>query len=427
MNPAIQTISLYPSTSAALSKHSATTSSVPTLLAISHSLEETVTYHTLDGIFYAGFQNFSAFLPQVNRFRYLASRCKKVYVFGYPNAAVPPIENLEYIALEENAPLIREWFIVFQSETFSAALLTRQIGTTMHGEFGRGRLYQGLLTLEDAVVAPLGQLLASALGLQETPTHSAKIPQPVSTYIQEFSGYMERAQGQLTNLYQNLSNRTAALERMEGIVRTMISRQAWDDALLTLETPDTQSGTFAKRTLSIMFTDIENFTPLFKAVNVAELTTQLNKYFNIIATVIYQHHGDIDKFLGDGMLAFFEDPHEALQAAIEIQTRLAYFNTQNAAHLSLQLNTRLGIATGECIIARIGSNDRRETTLIGDAVNMASRLQTHSPTNGIALDEVTYQRTGMSLRFAGRDVNVKGKGIERIYTLDFESLHFLKK
>ena len=175
-----------------------------------------------------------------------------------------------------------------------------------------------------------------------------------------------------------------------------------------------------------MFTDIENFTPLFKAVNVAELTTQLNKYFNIIATVIYQHHGDIDKFLGDGMLAFFDDPREALLAAAEIQTRLAYFNTQNAAHLDLQLNTRLGIATGECVIARIGSNDRRETTLIGDAVNIASRLQTYSPINGIAMDEITYQRTGMPLRFFGRDVNVKGKGLQRIYTLEFEGLNSIK-
>jgi class 3 adenylate cyclase len=88
----------------------------------------------------------------------------------------------------------------------------------------------------------------------------------------------------------------------------------------------------------------------------------------------------------------------------------------------LQLNTRLSIATGECVVALIGSNDRRETTLIGDAVNIASRLQTYSPVNGIALDEVTYQQTGKSLCFSGRDVNIKGKGIQRTYTAEFEGL-----
>jgi class 3 adenylate cyclase len=335
---------------------------------------------------------------------------------------VPQIDNLEYISLLANAPLTLEWFIVFENETFSAALLTRQTSADLQNEFGRGRFYQGLLSFDNNIVNPATQLLTNTLGLKVTPAHAVTIPPPFSAYIQEFAGYMERAQSQLTNLYQNLENRTAALERMESVVRRMISRQAWDDATLTVDSLDIQPQPFSKRTLSIMFTDIQDFTPLFNSVEVGKLTALLNKYFNIIAIVIYQHHGDIDKFLGDGMLAFFDDPREALLAAAEIQTRLAYFNTQNAAHLNLQLNTRLSIATGECVIARIGSNDRRETTLIGDAVNIASRLQTYSPVNGIAMDEITYQQTGMSPHFSGRDVNMKGKGIQRTYTAEFEEL-----
>ncbi|MSQ99536.1 MAG: hypothetical protein EXR85_09625 [Xanthomonadales bacterium] len=422
MNSTIQTISLYPAALAIKNQNTAATTSVSTLLAISHSLEETVIRHSLDGIFYAGFQRFSAFLPQINRFRYLASRCKKVYVFGYADTAVPQIDNLEYISLEANAPLVLEWFIVIENKNFSAALLTRQISPDLQNEFGRGRFYQGLVTFEDEIINPVAQLLANALGVQEARVDPAHIPPPVSTYIQELGGYMERAQSQLAKLYQNLANRTAALERMESVVRRMISRQAWDDAILTMDAPETQAQSFAKRTLSVMFTDIQNFTPLFNSVDVVKLTALLNKYFNIIATVIYQHHGDIDKFLGDGMLAFFDNPREALLAAAEIQTRLAYFNTQNAAHLNLQLNTRLSIATGECVIARIGSNDRRETTLIGDAVNIASRLETHSPINGIAMDKITYQQTGFSPAFSGRDVNIKGKGIQRTYTAEFDGL-----
>ena len=421
-NTAIQSISLYPATSITTTQNIAATSSVSTLLAISHSIEETVSHHALDGVFYAGFQRFSAFLPQINRFRYLASRCKKVYVFGYPDVAVPEIDNLEYVSLEANAPLIQEWFIVFENDIFSTALLTRQTSSDLQKEFGRGRFYQGLVTFEHTIVSPVSQLLKNALNLNEPSSSSTSIPTPVSTYIQEFSNYMERAQSQLANLYQNLESRTASLERMEGIVRSMLSRQAWDDAILTLDTPEIQNQPFSKRTLSIMFTDIHNFTPIFNSVDVGKLTSLLNKYFNIIATVVYQHHGDIDKFLGDGMLAFFDDPREALHAAAEIQIRLAYFNTQNTAHLGLQLNTRLGIATGECVIARIGSNDRRETTIMGDAVNIASRLQTHSPINGIALDEPTYQQTGMSLLFSGRDVNIKGKGIQRTYIAEYDKM-----
>jgi class 3 adenylate cyclase len=328
--------------------------------------------------------------------------------------------------LEAEAPLLREWFIVFQSSSFSSALLTRQIGEDMQHEFGRGRLYQGLLTLEDDVITPLARLISNSLNLADTETESLYVPRPISTYFQEFSGYMERAQSQLNNLYQNLSIRTAALERMETIVKSMMSRHAWDDAIFNLNTPEPQPE-HSRRTLSIMFTDIQNFTPLFNSVNVGELTSLLNKYFNIVTTVIYQHHGDIDKFLGDGMLAFFQNPHDALSAAVELQSRLAYFNNQNAIHLEIQLNTRLGISTGECIIARIGSDDRRETTLIGDAVNISSRLQTYSPANGIALDEATHNKLGMAFQMQGRDVNVKGKGIQRIYTAEFEELNALKK
>ncbi len=422
--PSVQSISLYPAI-AITDRNAATTSSVSTLLAISHSVEQTVMRYQLDGIFFAGFQRLSAFLPQVHRFRRLASRCKKVYVFAYADVPAPPIENLEYVSLEENAPLTREWFIVFQHKQFSAALLTRQISEDRQNEFGRGRLYQGVLTFHEAFIQPAAQLLGKALNLQESFPPAGNAPHPTSAYIQEFSKYMERAQSQLQNLYQNLASRNAELERIEKAVRTMISRKAWDEAALAADSPSTPQ-TF-KRPLSVLFTDIQNFTPLFDAANLNEMTGLLNRYFNVVATAVYQNRGDVDKFLGDGLLAFFDDPRDALLAAIEIQTRLNYFNAQNAARLLPQLPTRIGIATGECVIARVGSDDRREVTLFGDAVNLASRLQTYSPPNGVALDEATYKGTGSLFVFSGRDVNVKGKGILRVHEAEFEALPALRK
>jgi class 3 adenylate cyclase len=94
------------------------------------------------------------------------------------------------------------------------------------------------------------------------------------------------------------------------------------------------------------------------------------------------------------------------------------FNSQQAAHLAVSLNTRIGIATGECVIARIGSADRREVTILGDTVNVASRLQSSAPAGGIAIDETTYLAIGMPLVFSGRDASIKGKGLTRIYTLE---------
>jgi len=420
MNANVQALSLYPVSTE--DPAAAETASVPTLLAVSHSIEETVMRHALDGVFYAGFQRFSSFLPQANRFRLLASRCKKVYVFGYEDAPAPQIENLEYVRLEENAPLNNEWFIIFQHERFGAALLTRQINAQAKNEFGRGRLYQGKFTFNGAVASAAARLLAEALNAPASPQPAADIPAPFNAYVQEFSAYMERAQSRIKNLYGNLSSRTAKLEKLEEIVRRMISRQAWDDALQTLESPRQEEAAYYKKTLSVMFTDIQGFTPIFSAAQPAELTALLNRYFNIIATTVYQHRGDIDKFLGDGVMAFFEDAQDAVSAAEEIQARLHYFNAQNAAHRGIQLNTRIGVATGECMIARVGSEDRRETSLFGDTVNIASRLQIQSPINGLAIDDATHERIGGSLRFRGQDATLKGKGIQHIYTLQYEDL-----
>jgi len=429
MSPSIHSISLY--TLHAVRQPNASilqTSSVASLLAVSHSIEGTVMRHGMDAIFFAGFQRFSAFLPQANRFRQLAARCKKVYVFGLADSATPDIPNLEYVPLEPDAPLTNEWFIVFSHPRFEIALLTREIGSSTasirESRFGRGRLYQGLVTLEDHTVQPAARLLHQTLGIA-APT--PKVPptdpiQPVNTYMNEFAAYMERAQSQLSALYNNLTDRATTLERMESIVRTMVSRRAWDDSLQMLESPQETALSPERRNLTILFSDIQSFTPLFERHDALKMTELLNRYFNLLATIIYEHHGDIDKFLGDGLMAFFSDPYEAVRAAAEMQRRLAYFNNQQTAHLDVQLNTRIGIASGECVVTRIGSASRREITIIGDAVNFASRLQAQSPVNGFSLDEATYRAIGSPAQWHGRETQIKGKGYQRMYSAEFETL-----
>jgi adenylate cyclase len=290
--------------------------------------------------------------------------------------------------------------------------------------FGRGRLYQGLVTLEDHIVQPAVRLLHQALGLPEPPFVPAPLDPvlPVNTYLNQFAGYMDRAQSQLSALYNNLTERTTALERMEEIVRAMISRRAWDDSLNMLESSQEAAFQPKRRRLTVLFTDIQNFTPLFEREDGIELTKTLNRYFNLLATVIYEHNGDIDKFLGDGLMAFFNDPRDAVNAAAAMQRRLAVFNSQQIAHLGLQLNTRIGIASGECMITRLGSASRREITIIGDAVNLSSRLQGLSPINGLLMDEATYRAINSPIRCLGREVQVKGKGYQRVYSAEFEAL-----
>lgn len=90
--PTVQRMSLYPLVSGK-DHRNLMTNSVPTLLAISHSIEDAVMKHRLRGTFYAGFQRFSSFSPQINRFSQLAVVCGDVVIFGYPDAPVPVLSG----------------------------------------------------------------------------------------------------------------------------------------------------------------------------------------------------------------------------------------------------------------------------------------------------------------------------------------------
>lgn len=109
--------------------------------------------------------------------------------------------------------------------------------------------------------------------------------------------------------------------------------------------------------LALRSTDIEGFTALSGATSARVLVDALNRYFDSVATAVYQQGGDVDKFLGDGMLAFFQDPVSALRAALHIQRRVDAFNAQQISGRAISFPTRISLVTGLCLVARIGSSD----------------------------------------------------------------------
>lgn len=428
-NPAsLQGLSLYP---LAIQEQRAgmMTSSMATLLAISHGIEDAVIQHRLRETFYAGFQRFSAFLPQLNRFAQLAALCGEVLVFGVPDAPAPVIPNVRFIELSPDSALAREWFITFTHPDLTVALLTREIGTgDSVTTFGRGRLYQGVLTFKPELVTAAQMALVHALD------HAAAAPAPLAltpplpyfTFLQIFTQSLEGRNRQLTGLYQTLDQRTQALERLNQIVKTMMSRVAWEDAALQSEQPTlSEEAALKQETLTILCSDIQGFTTLNETRPAQPLVHDLNRYLDMLATVVYQNHGDVDKFLGDGMLAFFKQPAAALHAALEIQRRIEDFNAQQLAHLRDPFPTRVGLVTGPCLIARVGSRDRQEVTILGDTVNTASRLQALTQTGWILMDEATQIACGQPPTLPTQ-VKVRGKaGMQPVYQVlpeDFDKV-----
>jgi class 3 adenylate cyclase len=145
-----------------------------------------------------------------------------------------------------------------------------------------------------------------------------------------------------------------------------------------------------KRPVTIMFTDLADFTAEAEKLPPESVVTLLNRMFAEIDPVLARFRGHIDKYLGDGLMAEFGAPHSAhnhpllaVLAALRIQQRMA--------EGKFPWKMRIGLASGPLIVGIIGSERRRAYTAVGDAVNLASRLQTLCPTGSVCVDEEIYR------------------------------------
>ncbi|HSH03985.1 MAG TPA: DICT sensory domain-containing protein [Anaerolineae bacterium] len=131
---------------------------------MSHQIESIVLEEGLETDMFVGFQKYSAFVPQILRYRRLAEVASSIYLFGQPNWSLAPLPRTAYIPLSRNHPLTREWFIVVNSSVLSCALVARErIG--MYGE----RYFQGVWTYKPELVLRCDSSLRNVLGINVKP------------------------------------------------------------------------------------------------------------------------------------------------------------------------------------------------------------------------------------------------------------------
>ena len=142
-------------------------------------------------------------------------------------------------------------------------------------------------------------------------------------------------------------------------------------------------------TASVLFADIRGFTPLVEQLTARETVEMLNQVFGELVEAVEGHGGLLDKFMGDAVMAVFgaplNGPHDAdnaARAALEMQRRVAALNETREGEGKAPIRIGCGIATGEVVAGTIGSLKRMDYTVIGDSVNLASRLQGLSKTYG---------------------------------------------
>ena len=171
------------------------------------------------------------------------------------------------------------------------------------------------------------------------------------------------------------------------------------------------------RPVTILFADVRGFTRLAEVLPPEKLVAAINGCFDVLDEAIAHYGGEVDKFLGDAVMATFgapvahdDDPRRAVLAALEMQTALSRFNAQLRKQIGCELEMRIGINTGVVLAGPIGSRRKRAYTVMGDAVNVAARLEHAAPVGSVLIGEATRAYLGNSFRLRQRrSVRIRGK------------------
>src|SRR5512136_1337582 len=171
-----------------------------------------------------------------------------------------------------------------------------------------------------------------------------------------------------------------------------------------------------RKQVTVMFADISGFTAMSEQVDAEVVVTLVNGCLARLSECVYRYEGTIDKYIGDAIMAVFgaphaheDDPERAIRTALAMREALAAFNADPPLPLPRPLGIHIGIGTGYVIAGLIGAKPRQDYTVMGDAVNLASRLEDVSDRGQIFVSDDTYRLTSRLFVFKELEpVRVKG-------------------
>ncbi|WP_010653709.1 adenylate/guanylate cyclase domain-containing protein [Fluoribacter dumoffii] len=222
-------------------------------------------------------------------------------------------------------------------------------------------------------------------------------------------------------LLQKIKNQ---LEVRNKLIRKVFSFYMSDEVVNTiLESPHHQKLGGYENKITIMFSDLRNFTPLSESIPGETLVTLLNSYFSKMVPVIEKYQGIVDAFIGDAIMVIFGAPYSsgndslrAIACALEMQRVLKKLNQANTKKNLPKLEMGIGINTGVAVVGNVGSRKRMQYSAIGSPVNLSSRIQDLSLGGQILISESTYKEVAKDIEVNGH-LRVKVKGIQSPITI----------
>jgi len=193
-------------------------------------------------------------------------------------------------------------------------------------------------------------------------------------------------------------------------------------------------GDFVEKEMALLFTDIRNFTSLSESMTTEENFRFLNSFLKRMSPVVENYGGFIDKFIGDEIMAIFSDSESAVKAALEMRIELRAYNNHRKELGYQPIETGIGVHFGKLMMGTVGYDERLQTTVVGDTVNMASRVQKLTKVFGIPflMTDAVYKRLENPENFLLREldsVRLRGKKTPIVLyeSFDFDPLPIQEK
>lgn len=253
----------------------------------------------------------------------------------------------------------------------------------------------------------------------------------ITSEKQEFFAFCVKSVGDIFNKALIVKEKMFFEKRIRRAFSRFVPEQIIDSLVLQADDTDEKVGVGETRAVAILFSDIRSFTNISEKNKPDVLVAFLNRYFSTMVEIIKKHGGTIDKFIGDAIMAEFGTPvsyedncHRAVSAAYEMREALSTIEIGDLVLPDgMQFNIGIGIHYGDVIVGSIGSKDKTDYSVIGDNVNLASRLEGLTKTYGsqILVSQSVLEDAGED-SFCFRhldDVRVKGKkNAVPIYAVD---------
>jgi class 3 adenylate cyclase len=258
-----------------------------------------------------------------------------------------------------------------------------------------------LFVAEEGVIAAAEQLVADG-GFQAAAErqHYEKLLKSYQKLFRTARRLMrlgDHNERQLNAAAEVIEQKNRELESLSTKLSKYLSPQIYNSIFTGAQGVEITSN---RKKLTIFFSDVVNFTETTEKLESEDLTNLLNRYLTEMSDIALQHGATIDKYIGDAIMVFFGDPESrglkedaraCVQMAIAMLRRMHELRSEWQELGAVKpFRVRMGINTGYCTVGNFGSQDRMDYTIIGNAVNLTARLQSHSEIDGILLGHETY-------------------------------------